>query len=91
MNDREYLVWIHERLRLVHGESPLFDYMHKLRAIILAMPARQETANVACTNNVDDLLRELRRLDALRAEGWLRRLARRISERWTTPPKDAAR
>lgn len=32
--DKEFLVWLHERLVHVHGEKPLMDYMHRLRAII---------------------------------------------------------
>lgn len=34
MSDREFLIWLHERLEHVHGEDPLTDYMHRLRAII---------------------------------------------------------
>jgi hypothetical protein len=45
MNDRDFLMWIHERLELVHGETPLVDYMHKLRAIISAIPAENLTPN----------------------------------------------
>ena len=38
MTDREMLIWIHQRLVKVHGEDPLVDYMHRLRAIIEATP-----------------------------------------------------
>jgi len=34
MEDDEFLQWIYDRLVHVHGESPNFDYMHKLRAMI---------------------------------------------------------
>jgi hypothetical protein len=34
MNDRRFLIWIHERLQH-HGDDELCDYMHKLRAIVL--------------------------------------------------------
>ena len=34
MNDKAFLVWLHERLEHVHKEDPAADYMHKLRAII---------------------------------------------------------
>lgn len=47
MKDKKFLTWIHGRLVNVHKESPHYDYMHKLRAIIKAMPAHQETPNVA--------------------------------------------
>ena len=38
--DSEFLEWIHDRLVNVHKESDLYDYMHKLRAVI---------ARVRCT------------------------------------------
>ena len=34
--DREILTWFHERLVHRYGESELYDYMHRLRAIIRA-------------------------------------------------------
>jgi hypothetical protein len=45
MKDREFLIWIHERLEHVHNESTFVDYMHKLRSIITATPEDQETPN----------------------------------------------
>jgi hypothetical protein len=57
MKDRDFLIWIHERLTQIYGENPQADFMHKLRAIILATPPEQETMNVAVTNNITDLLR----------------------------------
>lgn len=45
MKDREYLAWLHERLEHVHKESPLVDFMHKLRGVISATPPEQETPN----------------------------------------------
>ena len=38
-------MWLHERLEHVHKESPLVDYMHKLRCVIAATPSAQETPN----------------------------------------------
>jgi hypothetical protein len=38
-------MWLHERLRLVHNESPIRDYMHKLRAVIHDTPADRESIN----------------------------------------------
>lgn len=73
MPDREFLIWLHERLKLVHGESELKDYMHKLRAIICATPPDQLTPNVACTNSTYDLQRHLADLDKRRAEGQVKR------------------
>lgn len=45
MNDREFLMWLHERLTAVHGEYSLVDYMHKFRAIISTIPENQVTPN----------------------------------------------
>ncbi len=46
MKDREFLIWIHERLEHVHGENPLTDYMHKLRAVICSIHPATETPNL---------------------------------------------
>lgn len=46
MKDKLFLAWIHERLELIHSENPNYDYMHKLRSIIDATPAEQETPNI---------------------------------------------
>lgn len=53
--DRHFLRWIHARLQHVHGEDPLYDYMHKLRAVIAATPATQRTPNVCSYNNLDEV------------------------------------
>ena len=45
MKDRDFLMWIHERLEHVYKENPLLDYMHKLRAIIADTPEDRETPN----------------------------------------------
>jgi len=60
MKDRIFLTWIHGRLENVHGENPLTDYMHKLRAIILAIPADQETVNTGQSqNSLADIWKEI--------------------------------
>ena len=55
MKDRDFLIWIHERLEHVHGENPLVDYMHKLRAIIYATDEDQLTPNCILANSRSDL------------------------------------
>lgn len=45
MEDKMFLIWIHERLRLVHKESPNIDYMHKLREVIGIIPDKLITSN----------------------------------------------
>ena len=62
MTDREFLIWIHDRMTTFHHEKPLLDYMHRLRAIILA------TDKKACNrsgggNGMADLLSEINRKD----------------------------
>ena len=37
MTDKEFLQWLYDRLVNVYGENELFDYMHRLRAIIKDM------------------------------------------------------
>lgn len=46
MNDREFLIWLHERLTNIHGESECMDYMHRLRAIIANIPENQRSPAV---------------------------------------------
>lgn len=46
MTDKQFLQWVHDRLKNVHGENENVDYMHKLRAIIHATPINQITPNI---------------------------------------------
>lgn len=55
MNDREFLMWIHERLEHVHGENAYVDYMHKLRAIIQHTSEDQRSLNVGSWNTLKQL------------------------------------
>jgi hypothetical protein len=59
MKDREFLIWVHERLENVHGENPLVDYMHKLRNIILVYPKHKTSKNKAQFNDIDSLKKHL--------------------------------
>jgi len=67
MKDRDFLIWIHERLQLVHGENPHVDYMHKLRAIIFRTPLEQSTPTSAPFNNMEELKIALAGKDAFNA------------------------
>jgi hypothetical protein len=58
MSDRDFLMWIHERL-VNHGESETVDYMHKLRSIIKATPADKYTPNIGTKNSLEELKKEL--------------------------------
>ena len=55
MTDREFLIWIHERLEYVHKENPHMDYMHRLRNIIVTIDPDKETLGTAAMNNSEDL------------------------------------
>ena len=57
MKDREFLLWLHDHLEHVHGESPFFDYMHKLRAIIRNTPEDQVSVSSNTGKGLDDLRR----------------------------------
>ena len=59
MKDRDFLIWIHERLSKVHGEKDTVDYMHKLRAIIKSIDPDKATPNCGTGNCIEDLMRDL--------------------------------
>jgi len=55
MNDREFLMWIHERLELVYGEDRYVDYMHRLRDIIENTPRRKHSKSRGVSNSLAEL------------------------------------
>lgn len=56
--DREILIWFHERLEHVHREKNLYDYMHRLRAIIRATKPMAIHREGGC-NSLEELLKEM--------------------------------
>jgi hypothetical protein len=46
MKDREFLIWLLNRLVHQYGESPNVDFVGKLASIIHEMPAEQLTPNI---------------------------------------------
>jgi hypothetical protein len=56
MLDRDFLIWIYERLEHVHGESPMNDYMRKLSAVIKATDKKQLSPNVVNSNGLQELV-----------------------------------
>lgn len=42
MKDSQFLQWIHDRLKNVHGEDEHYDYMHRLRDVIENAKKREE-------------------------------------------------
>lgn len=59
MTDREFLMWIHERLEHINGDKPLMGFMHTLRAIIRATPADRRTPSCNTCNSLGELQRSL--------------------------------
>lgn len=54
MSDKEFLMWIHQRLNQVHGENKNVDYMWKLRAIIANTPEDKVTPNLMVNLTLTD-------------------------------------
>ena len=59
MKDRDFLIWLHDRLNMVHGESETLAHMHKLRAIIRAIDCDTETPATATWSSLDELLDQI--------------------------------
>lgn len=57
MHDREFLIWLLNRLVHVHGENPDVDYILKLGSIIRRMSAEQLTPNTAPSDFIKGLLK----------------------------------
>lgn len=55
MKDREFLIWIHQRLVYTHKENRLLDYMHRLRKVIQATPAHQDSSPMLFANSIADI------------------------------------
>jgi hypothetical protein len=58
MTDREFLLWLRDRLVYRYHESPNVDFVHKLNAIIQATPIDRVTPNVPIS--AEELSRSLR-------------------------------
>jgi hypothetical protein len=61
VTDREFLIWIHERLELVHCENPLLDYMHRLRAIIRSTPVNRCSKKYYTCNSLTEMLEDMKK------------------------------
>ena len=59
VTDREILIWIHQRLVKVHGESPYVDYMHALRDVIDGLPLDKKSRSDVVTMNSTRVLEEI--------------------------------
>ncbi|MCP4392832.1 MAG: hypothetical protein GY804_00960 [Alphaproteobacteria bacterium] len=59
MKDRDFLIWLHERLVQVHREKSTMDYMHKLRVIIKSIDPDKDTPNMRSGNDINDLMKDL--------------------------------
>ena len=59
MTDREYLIWLHQRLVEVHNERPMVDYMHYLRDIIYETPKDRDSRGHVVTMRSTEVLDEI--------------------------------
>lgn len=59
MRDRDFLMWLHNRLVNIHKDSEHADHMYKLREIIAHIPADQATPNMCSFTSIDSLRRFL--------------------------------
>lgn len=59
MTDREFLIWLHQRLVHQHKESKYVDYMHFLRDIIYATPKDRRSRGEVVTMHSDAVLDEI--------------------------------
>jgi hypothetical protein len=60
MKDRDFLIWLHNRLSNVHKEIETMDYMHKLRNIIKETDPERRTKNEYAGNNMEELRKILK-------------------------------
>lgn len=63
MTDRDFLIWIHQRLVKVHGEREMVDYMHKLRDLIYEIPKNQNKIGNVVTMRSNEVLKEIREME----------------------------
>lgn len=64
--DREILMWFHERLVHVHGERENYDYMRRLRCIIVAQPPKKMSRDTGnCNNSFKEGMSGIKRLSPL--------------------------
>ena len=59
LTDREFLIWIHERMVHVYKESELVDFLHRFRAIISSIPPKQRTPGFLGKNSLEELKNDL--------------------------------
>jgi hypothetical protein len=57
MSDKEFLEWVAARL-VVHGDSPIVDFIGKLCSIARAIPDGQDTPNTGPNGRQFDVLNE---------------------------------
>ena len=60
MKDREFLIWIHQRLNKVADDSEFVTHMHRLREIIHLIPKGQHLTGKIATRVSMDVLDEIR-------------------------------
>jgi hypothetical protein len=59
MKDREFLIWLHQRLEHVHHENPCVDYMHMLRKIIRDTSPVSDSSSMLSRNSLYELKKDM--------------------------------
>ncbi len=67
MKDREFLIWLHERLVKVHCESKYVDYMHRLREVIHDMPKDKDSRGPVVTMRSNVVQKEIEDMERINA------------------------
>lgn len=63
MKDKEFLCWIHERFEHVYKESPLVDFLRRLRDIIETTPESKDSFGKAnYTNSLEEIKKKSPRI-----------------------------
>jgi len=57
MKDKEFLIWLHERLTKVHGEKNMVDYMHRFRAIIINTDPDKKAPPGPTGNRIEEIMK----------------------------------
>ena len=55
MTDREFLIWLHERFEHKYKEHNCYDFMHRLRNLIIVTPNERITPIQQTFNSLEDM------------------------------------
>ena len=73
MKDKDFLIWIHERLLNVYNEPFEIDYMNKLRIVIDKLDSNQYSPNTGLSADRWEVIKTLSRVQDLKDDPICRR------------------